>query len=71
MTTITKQITLTPEEIWKAIKGLSAEGKATLARLMDEELEMDPIHDLPKSFVRDIKLGLREARVGKVSHWRE
>jgi len=71
MVTITKKITLTPEDIWQAIKKLNVEGKATLASLLDEEIEMDKVHNLPKSFVRDIKQGLKDIKEGNVSPWKE
>jgi len=32
-----------------------------------KDIEMDKKHNLPKSFVRDIKVGLREYRQGKYS----
>ena len=71
MATITKKITLTPEDIWQAIKKLNAEGKATLAFLLDEEVEMDKVYNLPKSFVRDIQKGLKDVKEGNVSPWKE
>ena len=71
MATITKKLTLTPKDIWQAIKKLNAEGKAILASLLDEEIEMDKVHHLPKSFVRDIKQGLKDVREGNVSLWTE
>ncbi|MBM3235847.1 hypothetical protein FJZ31_06065 [Candidatus Poribacteria bacterium] len=71
MATITKKITLTPEDIWQAITNLNAEGKATLASLLDEEIEMDKVYNLPKSFVRDIKQGLKDVKEGNVSPWKE
>ena len=67
MVTITKKIDLSFEEIYRLIRRLKKEDEEQLFDRLAKDIEMDKKHNLPKSFVRDIKVGLREYRQGKYS----
>ncbi|MBU1626118.1 hypothetical protein KKB18_02010 [bacterium] len=64
MAVITKQINLVPSDIFYALKGLSSEEKIEFLSLCEESIEIDPVHNLPKSFVKEIKAGLEEVKKG-------
>lgn len=66
MPTVTKQIQLTPLDIFAAIQQLTLEELSQLRALFEDGIEYDSEHDLPKSFVKELKEGLDEARRGNV-----
>ncbi len=67
MATITKAIQLTPVDIFIAITQLTPAELSELRRFFETDtIEYDAEHDLPKSFVRELREGLYEARQGHV-----
>ncbi len=64
MGVIPKQFEITPSNIFYALKQLSSEEKIQFLSLCEESIEIDPVHNLPKSFVKEIKSGLEEVKKG-------
>jgi len=67
MAVITKQVQLTPNDIFRAIRYMTMDDIEQLRTLLETTpIEYDLEHGLPQSFVRELREGLIEAREGNV-----
>lgn len=64
MPVLSKEIELSPIDIFHLLQQLSSEEKIQLLTLCEEGIEMDAEHNLPKSFVQELKSGLEEVKKG-------
>lgn len=67
MTVITKQVQLTPQDVFAAIRDMTVDELEQLRILMETApVEYNAEHDLPESFVRELREGLVEVSEGHV-----
>ncbi len=71
MPVIAKKFQFSVKEIFRAIEQLTPMEKGIFLTLCEKKTEVDPEHNLPKSFVNDIKMALKEVEKGNYSNWED
>ncbi|MDI6735191.1 MAG: hypothetical protein QME42_03195 [bacterium] len=71
MPVITKRVQLSVEEVFRAIEQLTPMEKGIFLSLCEEKVDVNSEHNLPKGFVNDIKMALKEVEKGNYSNWED